>query len=102
MKQFEDIPLEGMASDLSPTYLKLRGTKLVYAIVFCCSIGFLLFGYDLGFMGGLTTDPDFLYNLAGNVSNSLHTALEPLVCRRANVTFLAAKCISPRLPRLGL
>lgn len=38
----------------------LRGKKLVYAVTFCCSIGFLLFGYDLGFMGGLTTDPAFL------------------------------------------
>lgn len=38
----------------------LRGQSLVYAITFASSIGFCLFGYDLGFMGGLTTDPEFL------------------------------------------
>jgi MFS family permease len=60
MTRTQDRPLEAPSSDLSPTYLKLRGPKLVYAVVFCCSIGFLLFGYDLGFMGGLTTSPEFL------------------------------------------
>lgn len=44
----------------SPTFLRLKGQNLVYAVTFCCSIGFLLFGYDLGFMGGLTTSPEFL------------------------------------------
>jgi hypothetical protein len=54
-----------------PTYCKLKGQKLIYAVTFCCSIGFMLFGlstnnlkakkstnirpgYDLGFMGGLS------------------------------------------------
>lgn len=44
----------------SPTFLKLKGQNLIYAVTLCCSIGFLLFGYDLGFMGGLTTSPLFL------------------------------------------
>ncbi|KAK2764086.1 hypothetical protein FQN52_008776 [Onygenales sp. PD_12] len=44
----------------SPTYMRLKGQNLVYAVTFACSIGFLLFGYDLGFMGGLTTSPEFL------------------------------------------
>lgn len=26
----------------SPTFLKLKGQNLVYAVTFCCSIGFLL------------------------------------------------------------
>ena len=52
------------------TYAKLKGQKLVYAVTFCCSIGFLLFGYDLGFMGGLTTSPEFL-NQFGNPNASL-------------------------------
>ena len=47
-------------SSSPPTYLKLKGQNLVYAVTFCCSIGFLLFGYDLGFMGGLTTSQEFL------------------------------------------
>ena len=54
----------------SPTYCKLKGQPLVYAVTFCCSIGFLLFGYDLGFMGGLTTSPLFL-NTFGNPNASL-------------------------------
>ena len=53
-----------------PTYLRLNGQKLVYAVTFCCSIGFFLFGYDLGFMGGLTTSDEFL-NQFGNPNASL-------------------------------
>lgn len=61
----------------SPTFMGLKGPKLVYAVTFCSSLGFCLFGksrttnatannthtnpgYDLGFMGGLTTSPEFL------------------------------------------
>ncbi|KAH0287093.1 putative hexose carrier protein [Aureobasidium namibiae CBS 147.97] len=44
----------------SPTYMRLKGQNLVYAVTLSCSLGFLLFGYDLGFMGGLTTSPEFL------------------------------------------
>lgn len=54
----------------SPTFMKLKGQNLVYAVTFCCSIGFLLFGYDLGFMGGLTTSTEFL-NQFGNPNASL-------------------------------
>jgi sugar porter (SP) family MFS transporter len=54
----------------APTYLGLKGQPLVYAVTFCCSIGFLLFGYDLGFMGGLTTSPEFL-GVFGNPNSSL-------------------------------
>lgn len=50
--------------------MRLRGQNLVYAVTFCCSIGFLLFGYDLGFMGGLTTSPEFL-SVFNNPSSSL-------------------------------
>ncbi len=49
-----------MADSNSPTFAGLKGQNLVYAVTFCCSIGFLLFGYDLGFMGGLTTSTLFL------------------------------------------
>ncbi|GAB7343816.1 hypothetical protein MBLNU457_1786t2 [Dothideomycetes sp. NU457] len=59
-----------MDSTGSPTYCRLKGQKLVYAVTFCCSIGFLLFGYDLGFMGGLTTSPEFLDQF-GNPNASL-------------------------------
>lgn len=44
----------------TPTFVKLKGQSLVYMVTFCSSIGFMLFGYDLGFMGGLTTSPPFL------------------------------------------
>ncbi|KAK9454001.1 putative hexose carrier protein [Dipodascopsis uninucleata] len=44
----------------SPTFLKLKGQNLVYAVTFGSSIGFLLLGYDLGYMGGLTTSDEFL------------------------------------------
>ncbi|KAH0367869.1 hypothetical protein KCU84_g5144, partial [Aureobasidium melanogenum] len=44
----------------SPTYIRLKGQRLVYAVTLSCSLGFLLFGYDLGFMGGLTTSSEFL------------------------------------------
>lgn len=54
----------------SPTFLGLKGQKLVYAVTFTCSIGFLLFGYDLGYMGGLTTSPNFLSQF-GNPNPSL-------------------------------
>ncbi|KAJ9202421.1 hypothetical protein DTO164E3_1010 [Paecilomyces variotii] len=54
----------------SPSFMRLRGQNLVYAVTFCCSIGFLLFGYDLGFMGGLTTSPEFL-SVFNNPSSSL-------------------------------
>lgn len=53
-----------------PEYLGLKGQRLVYAITFCCSIGFFLFGYDLGYMGNLTTSLEFL-NLFGNPNTSL-------------------------------
>ena len=43
-----------------PSFVGLRGQNLIYAVTFCCSIGFLLFGYDLGFMGGLSTSKVFL------------------------------------------
>lgn len=43
-----------------PTYIRLKGQSLIYAVTLCSSIGFLLFGYDLGYMGGLTTSQEFL------------------------------------------
>lgn len=49
-----------MSSTKSPTFVGLKGQNLIYAVTFCCSIGFLLFGYDLGFMGSLTTSHTFL------------------------------------------
>lgn len=42
----------------------------MYAVTFCYSIGFLLLGYDLGFMGGLTTSPEF-FDVFGSPSASL-------------------------------
>lgn len=53
-----------------PTYVGLKGQNLIYAVTLCSSIGFLLFGYDLGFMGGLTTSNEFL-NTFGNPNASL-------------------------------
>ncbi|KAK9452435.1 hypothetical protein V1511DRAFT_201449, partial [Dipodascopsis uninucleata] len=44
----------------SPTFLKLKGQNLVYAVTVGSSVGFLLLGYDLGYMGGLTTSDEFL------------------------------------------
>lgn len=37
----------------------------MYVVTLCCGLGFLLFGYDLGFMGGLATSSEFL-NQFGN------------------------------------
>lgn len=54
----------------SPTFVKLKGQNLVYAVTLCCAVGFMLFGYDLGFMGGLTTSPEFLKTF-GNPNASL-------------------------------
>jgi sugar porter (SP) family MFS transporter len=54
----------------SPTFVGLKGQNLIYAITLCCSFGFLLFGYDLGFMGGLTTSTAFL-GVFGNPNASL-------------------------------
>ncbi|KAG0647298.1 Sugar transporter STL1 [Hyphodiscus hymeniophilus] len=54
----------------SPTFIGLKGQNLVYAVTLCCSFGFLLFGYDLGFMGGLTTSTAFL-DVFGNPNASL-------------------------------
>ncbi|KAK9468204.1 putative hexose carrier protein [Lipomyces arxii] len=54
----------------TPSYMGLSGQPLLYAVTFCCSIGFLLFGYDLGYMGGLTTNVEFL-NQFGNPHASL-------------------------------
>ncbi|KIV82489.1 hypothetical protein PV11_04597 [Exophiala sideris] len=53
-----------------PTFLGLRGQPLVYAVTLTSSFGFLLFGYDLGFMGGLTTSTAFL-NVFGNPGSAL-------------------------------
>ncbi|KAK9434003.1 general substrate transporter [Lipomyces doorenjongii] len=44
----------------SPTYMRLKGQSLVYAVTMTCSMGFLLFGFDIAFMGGLTTSTVFL------------------------------------------
>ena len=44
----------------SITFIGLKGQNLVYAVTFCCSVGFAQIGYDLGFMGGLSTNPEFL------------------------------------------
>jgi MFS family permease len=54
----------------SPTFVGLKGQNLIYAVTLCCSFGFLLFGYDLGFMGGLTTSTAFL-DVFGNPNASL-------------------------------
>ncbi|KAK7206013.1 putative hexose carrier protein [Myxozyma melibiosi] len=54
----------------SPSYLGLKGQPLLYAVTLCCSVSFLLFGYDLGFMGGLTTNTEFL-NQFGNPNSTL-------------------------------
>lgn len=37
----------------------LRGHSLSWAICFCTAMAQLLFGYDLGVMGGLVGDPSF-------------------------------------------
>jgi sugar porter (SP) family MFS transporter len=49
-----------LAMNESPTFIGLKGQSLLYAVTFCCSMGFLLFGYDIGYMGGLTTSTVFL------------------------------------------
>ncbi|KAN0110858.1 putative hexose carrier protein [Hyaloscypha variabilis] len=54
----------------SRTFVGLKGQNLIYAVTLCCSFGFLLFGYDLGFMGGLTTSTAFL-DVFGNPNASL-------------------------------
>lgn len=54
---FPSIPTTQHSSFL--TFLFLRAKTLSMPSP-CCSIGFFLFDYDLGFMSGLTTSPLFL------------------------------------------
>ena len=40
-------------------FRNLRGQSLSWAICICTAMAQLLFGYDLGVMGGLVGDPSF-------------------------------------------
>ncbi|KAK0280838.1 hypothetical protein LTR91_008764 [Friedmanniomyces endolithicus] len=82
----------------SPTFLWLKGQNLVYAVVLCSSFGFLLFGYDLGFMGGLTTSPEFL-NQFGNPNASLLGFLVSAYEVGAMIGAIAVFLIGDRLGR---
>lgn len=59
-----------MSSLKQPSFLGLKGQGLVYGVTFCCSIGFLLFGWDLAFLGSVVTSPVFL-NQFGNPTGAL-------------------------------
>lgn len=53
------MPAPGMLENVRP-FCKLRGTTLLWCITLCSASAFLLFGYDQGVLGGLTTQPTFL------------------------------------------
>ncbi|KAK9361717.1 hypothetical protein V1504DRAFT_68776 [Lipomyces starkeyi] len=81
----------------SPTYMRLKGQSLVYAVTMCCSIGFLLFG-DIGFMGGLTTSNEFL-NTFNNPNSSLLGFLISGLPRAFQCLFaITVLCLIPFLP----
>ncbi|MBW0506782.1 hypothetical protein O181_046497 [Austropuccinia psidii MF-1] len=44
----------------SPSYMGFRGKSLNRAVAGLAGMGFLLFGYDQGVMGGLLTLPSFV------------------------------------------
>jgi hypothetical protein len=48
-----------MLENVAP-FSHLRGTPLIWSITLCSASAFLLFGYDQGVLGGLTTQPTFL------------------------------------------
>lgn len=53
------MPAPGMLENLSP-FVHLKGTTLIWCITLSSASAFLLFGYDQGVLGGLTTQPTFL------------------------------------------
>jgi hypothetical protein len=54
---FEQVP--SMLEHLPP-FSRLRGLPLLWSITLCSASAFLLFGYDQGVLGGLTTQAAFL------------------------------------------
>ncbi|KAL7929325.1 general substrate transporter [Trichoderma chlorosporum] len=62
-------------------YLNLRGKKLLFWITIASGLGFILFGYDNGVIGGLLTDPDFesTFNLDATLQGVV-TSLFELGC----------------------
>ncbi|BGP40963.1 hypothetical protein JCM10450v2_004968 [Rhodotorula kratochvilovae] len=53
-----------------PVASGLQGTPLLTVLTLCCGIGFLLFGYDQGVMGGLIGGADFLDTFPALKNNS--------------------------------
>ncbi|BGP71192.1 putative Sugar transporter STL1 (putative) [Rhodotorula toruloides] len=53
-----------------PVTNTLQGRPLLAALTVCCAIGFLLFGYDQGVMGGLIGGADFLETFPALANNS--------------------------------
>ncbi|BGO92267.1 hypothetical protein NBRC10512_001187 [Rhodotorula toruloides] len=53
-----------------PVTNTLQGRPLLAALTVCCAIGFLLFGYDQGVMGGLIGGADFLDTFPALANNS--------------------------------
>ncbi|KAL6812861.1 general substrate transporter [Trichoderma sp. SZMC 28013] len=62
-------------------YLNLRGKKLLAGITISSGLGFILFGYDNGVIGGLLTAPDFesTFNLDSTLQGVV-TSLFELGC----------------------
>ncbi|KAL7952494.1 general substrate transporter [Trichoderma compactum] len=62
-------------------YLNLRGKKLLAGITISSGLGFILFGYDNGVIGGLLTAPDFesTFNLDSTLQGVV-TSLSELGC----------------------
>ncbi|BGP32940.1 hypothetical protein JCM10296v2_004726 [Rhodotorula toruloides] len=53
-----------------PVINTLQGRPLLATLTVCCAIGFLLFGYDQGVMGGLIGGADFLETFPALANNS--------------------------------
>lgn len=62
-------------------YLGLHGTGLVAAVTLASGMGFILFGYDNGVLGGILSAPDFIkqFNLSPGMQGTV-TALYELGC----------------------
>jgi hypothetical protein len=56
-----------MLENLRP-FSHLRGTTLLWCITLSSASAFLLFGYDQGVLGGLTTQPTFLTAMGVSLS----------------------------------
>lgn len=74
-----------------PPFSHLRGGSLLWSITLCSASAFLLFGYDQGVLGGLTTTPAFL-NAMGNPNPTMLGLIAAIYDIGAFVGAILAAC----------